>query len=321
MSEQDRYVYAFGPFVLDAGERLLLKDGSPLPLPPKAFDTLVVLVRNNRRLVRKDDLLDAVWPGLTVEDGNVSLNVHLVRKALGDSAAEPCFIETVTRQGYRFIAPVKQLQQATKTPEGRHAPDEGESISVGSNTTAGGDAGDRGEAVKHTEESDPATRHRRDRGLHGDLHESLNETPAASKNGTAAEPRHRVPVIIVITVCLLLSAAALILSRLKPGRDRYPTVVHQGRQLQGEAPNRVIDLSETYGRVNMTIFNKKTRVVFADPHEFFQDSGVTSFDWPIKFEEFTELPADLRRLDGKELTPESRRVIETQPCPPEVCKR
>lgn len=122
MSEQDRHVYAFGSFVLDADERVLLSNGVPIPLPPKAFNLLVALVHHKGRLVRKDDLLNEVWPDATVEEGNISLNIYLVRKALGDNAAKPRFVETVPKQGYRFIAPVRELRAEKVASEQKSAP-------------------------------------------------------------------------------------------------------------------------------------------------------------------------------------------------------
>ena len=79
-----------------------------MPLAPKAFEMLVVLVQNNGRLISKDELMKAVWPDTVVEEGNISLNISLIRKALGDSAAEPKYVETVPKWGYRFIAPVRR---------------------------------------------------------------------------------------------------------------------------------------------------------------------------------------------------------------------
>lgn len=123
MSEQGRKIYGFGPFVLDAGERLLLRDGAPVQLPPKAFDLLVVLVRRRGRLVRKEELLGEGWPDAMVEEGNISYNIHLVRKALGDSAAKACYIKTVLKQGYRFVAQVEELSAEVATTEADLAAD------------------------------------------------------------------------------------------------------------------------------------------------------------------------------------------------------
>ena len=98
--------YRFGPFRIDLGERLLRQGDNVLPLTPKAVDTLVALVQNRGRLVSKDELMTRLWPGTFVEEANLSNQISLLRKALGDNAAEPRYIETVPRRGYRFVAEV-----------------------------------------------------------------------------------------------------------------------------------------------------------------------------------------------------------------------
>lgn len=110
----------FGPFLLNAAEHLLITNGTPVSLPPRAFDLLVVLVENNGSLVTKDHLLEIVWPDVAVEEGNISYNVSLVRKALGDNAAAPRYVATVSKLGYRFIAPVKRSIEPIRSPAAIH---------------------------------------------------------------------------------------------------------------------------------------------------------------------------------------------------------
>jgi pimeloyl-ACP methyl ester carboxylesterase/DNA-binding winged helix-turn-helix (wHTH) protein len=98
--------YQFGPFHLDVRERRLSRGGAVIPLRLKVFDTLLVLVENAGRLVTKQELLDTVWPGTTVEENNLNHNVSVLRKALGEPATGQQYIETVPRVGYRFAAPV-----------------------------------------------------------------------------------------------------------------------------------------------------------------------------------------------------------------------
>lgn len=112
MSKQGQHLYEFGSFTLNPEERLLLNDGANIRLPPKAFDTLLVLVRNAGRLIDREQLLSEVWSGVVVEEGNITWTVSQLRKALGDSRAEPRYIETVPSRGYRFIATVKELPDA-----------------------------------------------------------------------------------------------------------------------------------------------------------------------------------------------------------------
>ena len=101
-------LYEFGPFQLDPPERLLLCDGRPVSLAPKAFDLLLVLVNRSGHLVEKDELLRIVWPGSFVEEGNLAVTVSLLRKALTDDRNQHRYIETVSKKGYRFVAEVKR---------------------------------------------------------------------------------------------------------------------------------------------------------------------------------------------------------------------
>ncbi|HYV00547.1 MAG TPA: winged helix-turn-helix domain-containing protein [Pyrinomonadaceae bacterium] len=108
MSEQTSDFYEFGRFRVKSDERLLLRGEDLVPLTPKAFDILLTLLENDGRIVNKDDLMKKVWPNTFVEEGNLTQNVSLLRKALGESANGPQFIETVPRRGYRFVAPVSR---------------------------------------------------------------------------------------------------------------------------------------------------------------------------------------------------------------------
>ena len=108
MSLKAQAFYAFGPFRLEPSERVLLRDGTPVPLPPRAFDLLVVLVERAGRLVTKDDLFKEVWQDTFVEETNLTYTVSLLRKALGDDAEPHEYIETVAKRGYRFKNSVRQ---------------------------------------------------------------------------------------------------------------------------------------------------------------------------------------------------------------------
>lgn len=104
----DRTAYEFGPFVLEAAERRLMRHGEPVALAPRAFDVLVFLVAQAGRLVSKQDVFDRVWRGALVTDGALTQCVRQIRAVLGDDAASPRYVATVPRAGYRFIAPVSQ---------------------------------------------------------------------------------------------------------------------------------------------------------------------------------------------------------------------
>ena len=110
MVPQAKQLYEFGQFRLDPQERLLFRDGEPVPLTPKAFDMLMALVENSGRLVEKEELMRRLWPDSFVEEGSLAQNVSLLRKALGESSDGQKFIETVPRRGYRFITGVRGVQ-------------------------------------------------------------------------------------------------------------------------------------------------------------------------------------------------------------------
>jgi len=111
------HLYRFGPFRLNPAERLLLRDGQPVPVTPKVFDTLVALVEHHGRLLKKDELIGKLWPDATVEEDNLTHNISALRKALGDDRNSARFIETVPRLGYRFVAEVHELSEGEAQPE------------------------------------------------------------------------------------------------------------------------------------------------------------------------------------------------------------
>jgi DNA-binding winged helix-turn-helix (wHTH) protein/TolB-like protein len=106
MSHQPERIYEFGPFRLDAAERLLLRDHEVIPLQPKVLDLLLVLVERRGHLLEKDELMSAVWPDTLVEEANLANNISILRKSLGENGQQ--FIETVPKRGYRFVAPVQE---------------------------------------------------------------------------------------------------------------------------------------------------------------------------------------------------------------------
>jgi TolB-like protein/DNA-binding winged helix-turn-helix (wHTH) protein len=101
--------FEFGPFRLDLRERRLTRDGYSVPLQGKVFDTLYVLVSRHGCLVTKDELMAAVWPDSVVEESNLNHNICILRRALGEKVTGQKYIETVPRQGYRFVAEVREL--------------------------------------------------------------------------------------------------------------------------------------------------------------------------------------------------------------------
>ena len=98
--------FRFGPVTLIPSERLVLKDGQPVPLTPKAFDLLSFMAAHPGRLLTKDELMQAVWPDAIVEESNLSYNVFAIRKALGEGEETERYVETVPKRGYRFLPQV-----------------------------------------------------------------------------------------------------------------------------------------------------------------------------------------------------------------------
>jgi len=102
-----KHLLVFGPFRLDPEQRLLLRDQRPIPLSPKAFDLLLVLVQRRGQLVLKDDLMQILWPDTFVEESNLGQQVFQLRKALGETAQDSSYIVTVPGRGYRFAQEVR----------------------------------------------------------------------------------------------------------------------------------------------------------------------------------------------------------------------
>ncbi|MGB6477101.1 MAG: tetratricopeptide repeat protein [Candidatus Sulfotelmatobacter sp.] len=111
-SSHINHLYDFGPFRLDPQRRLLSRGADPVPLTPKVIETLVVLVENRDRVVSKDDLMKMLWPDSFVEESNLSQNVFVLRKALGDSSQERRYIVNVPGRGYQFTETVREVEEA-----------------------------------------------------------------------------------------------------------------------------------------------------------------------------------------------------------------
>jgi len=114
---KSKHLYRFGSYSLDAEERVLLRNGQPVTLPPKDLETLLVLVERAGHIVEKEELLDRVWPGVFIEEGNLSRRIFNLRQVLGDSADERPYIETIPKRGYRFIAMLQEDADDSAAPE------------------------------------------------------------------------------------------------------------------------------------------------------------------------------------------------------------
>ena len=116
--EQKSRIYEFDHFRIDAEEGLLWRDGHVVPLAPKAFEMLVLLLENNGHLVKKEQLMERIWPDTFVEEANLTNNISLLRRVLQGERSED-YVKTVPRRGYRFDAnvrvPIDEI--AAVTPE------------------------------------------------------------------------------------------------------------------------------------------------------------------------------------------------------------
>lgn len=107
MSIREQHLFEFGEHRLIPAERLLLRNGEPVALTPKAFEMLVLLVQRSGKLVDKSTLLEELWPGTSVEESNIAQNIFALRRALGVPGDEREYIETVPKRGYRFLPEVR----------------------------------------------------------------------------------------------------------------------------------------------------------------------------------------------------------------------
>src|SRR5688572_12924375 len=126
MSGSPPGVFEFGPFRVDAVERTLLDGGAKVALTDKVFDLLLVLLENRGRALTKAELMRSLWPDTVVEENNLTVNISVLRKALGERASERRYIETLSRRGYRFVAEVRAAAE-TEPPAsiGNGAPQSG----------------------------------------------------------------------------------------------------------------------------------------------------------------------------------------------------
>src|SRR5271154_3078038 len=190
MTNDGQGLYEFGPFRLDVRQRLLLRDGKSIPLQSKAFETLLVLVRNSEKVVLKDDLLGSVWPDTFVEESNLTQNIFVLRKALGDVEGERRYIITVPGRGHRFAEKVRTLAEPDELePAGPREPTVLPAVSP---------------AVKLDEEILPTPR------------------PAPPPEIVAASPRRFHWVIAVIALAALGSASYFAWGRFHPKNQPAP---------------------------------------------------------------------------------------------------
>src|SRR5215475_11590503 len=109
MNASPKRFYEFGPFSIDIVKRLLLRDGEPVALKSKCFETLLALVESRGQVLEKDDLMRRIWPDTIVEESNLTGYISTLRRALGENPKEHRYIVTVSGRGYSFVAEVKEV--------------------------------------------------------------------------------------------------------------------------------------------------------------------------------------------------------------------
>jgi TolB-like protein/DNA-binding winged helix-turn-helix (wHTH) protein/Tfp pilus assembly protein PilF len=120
-----KHIYEFGAYRLDTEEKVLLRDGQAVPIPPKDLETLLVLVERAGHIVEKDEVIEKVWPGVFIEEGNLSRRIFNLRQVLGEGPDGRQFIETVPKRGYRFVGLVQEETQegnSSAAPQGLNQP-------------------------------------------------------------------------------------------------------------------------------------------------------------------------------------------------------
>ena len=214
--------FKFKNFTLDLEKRLLLRDGDPVPLTPKAFDTLAVLVRRSGHVVGKDELLEEIWADAFVEESTIAQNVFTLRRALGQDHAENQFIETVPKHGYRFVADVKAIDGATngKPDAGRqsaeHDTDAGGKVSdavISDAETSNAETGNAETTEAARKDARASEIEECDLAADSVTADAASATPAAGRRGLhSAEPhtRFNFQTKFLAPAALLLAVAAAV---------------------------------------------------------------------------------------------------------------
>jgi TolB-like protein/Tfp pilus assembly protein PilF len=116
MSKRVKHTYEFGPFQLDLDRRLLWREGQAVGLAPKVFEMLVLLIERRGTVVSKQEMMKVLWPDRYVEEANLTQNIFLLRKILGESQRKAKYIETISKLGYRFSAVVNETLEESPPP-------------------------------------------------------------------------------------------------------------------------------------------------------------------------------------------------------------
>src|SRR5437899_9413496 len=112
------HIYEFGQFQLDTGQRLLRRlDGTPVPLTPRVFETLLYMIEHHESVLDKERIMEAVWPDSIVEENNLAQAISKLRQVFGETPGSHSYIVTIPGRGYRFVADVNKRAAAPPTPE------------------------------------------------------------------------------------------------------------------------------------------------------------------------------------------------------------
>src|SRR5678815_5417443 len=122
MSVPPSQIYEFGDFRLDSEKRLLWRDGAPVSLTPRVFDTLLFMVEHPDGILDKERLMEAVWPDSIVEENNLTQNISTLRRIFGETPGSHRYIVTIPGRGYRFVANVRVTSPAEEPVEKSAAP-------------------------------------------------------------------------------------------------------------------------------------------------------------------------------------------------------
>jgi DNA-binding winged helix-turn-helix (wHTH) protein/TolB-like protein len=193
--------YQFGPFVLNSADRALLREGQPVALRPKAFDLLLILVARPNKLVRKEELMDALWPGVAVEENNLDKTISTLRRALAGGGNGVSYIETVPKHGYRFVPDGKIANGNGTEPERVFEPENRESLVVEEVLEHGPQAGvGAAELIENGAEAHLVSRSVTDK-------DALKATATIARDATRLLSRRNV---IIAAVVLALTLGSLV---------------------------------------------------------------------------------------------------------------
>jgi DNA-binding winged helix-turn-helix (wHTH) protein/TolB-like protein/Tfp pilus assembly protein PilF len=214
MVQQIRRSYEFGGFCLDTSNRLLLRGGKVVPLKPKVVETLLLLVEHRGEVLEKESLIKALWPDSFVEESNLTQNIYVLRKALGESSSAPVFIETIPRRGYRFIAEVSEA-----SGDDAAALEEGHAVENVAPQSASSQPASSQSALSHSASSQSTLLQ------HASLQSALLQSASAQPASSRSRLKARVLIAASLLLCASVAAAAYWRLAAKTSRPAPSSVV------------------------------------------------------------------------------------------------